>query len=163
MKNDDDMADALKDDSGAFDIKKMGAGVLTACTLFSLLVVYCSILTGFPGPVLMIVLSPLFLKYLNVVPAETHMAPNNCINLFPASFTFPLMAGLGLFVYSIERRCGNTECLFFLVVISVVFTVIATGVVVSRFMNTVSHRSRNYFCLSKRYGRHRRLAILSTR
>ena len=27
MKNDDDMADALKDDSGAFDIKKMGAGV----------------------------------------------------------------------------------------------------------------------------------------
>ncbi|CRH91504.1 Citrate/malate-proton symporter [Chlamydia trachomatis] len=47
----EDMSDALKDNSGALDVKLMGAGVLTACSLFiarGLL----QHLTGFPGPVM---------------------------------------------------------------------------------------------------------------
>ena len=56
----------------------MGAGVLIACTLFitgGLL----QHLTGFPGPVLMIVVAA-FLKYLNVVP-KPNADQNSFINL----------------------------------------------------------------------------------
>ncbi|MEG2707901.1 MAG: 2-hydroxycarboxylate transporter family protein, partial [Vagococcus sp.] len=54
MGDSDDLADALEEDKSPIDVKLMGAGVLTACTLFitgGLL----QHLTGFPGPVLMIV------------------------------------------------------------------------------------------------------------
>lgn len=133
MKNDDEMADALRDDSGAFDIKKMGAGVLTACTLFiagGLL----QHLTGFPGPVLMIVLAA-FLKYLNVVPTETQYGSKQLYKFISGNFTFPLMAGLGLLYIPLKDVVGTLSIQYFLVVISVVFTVIATGFIVSRFMN----------------------------
>ncbi len=133
ISNEDDMEDALKDDSGAFDIKKMGAGVLTACTLFiagSLL----QHLTGFPGPVLMIVLAA-FLKYLNVVPTETQHGSKQLYKFISGNFTFPLMTGLGLLYIPLKDVVGTLSIPYFLVVISVVFTVIATGFVVSRFMN----------------------------
>ena len=68
ITNSDDLSDALEEDKAPIDVKLMGAGVLIACTLFitgGLL----QHLTGFPGPVLMIVVAA-FLKYLNVVPKE---------------------------------------------------------------------------------------------
>lgn len=127
------MKDALKDDSGELDIKKMGAGVLTACTLFiagGLL----QHLTGFSGSVLMIVLAA-FLKYLNVVPRDTERGSKQLYKFISGNFTFPLMAGLGLLSIPLKDVVGILSIPYFLVVISVVFTVIATGFVVSNFMN----------------------------
>jgi CCS family citrate carrier protein len=132
-KQTDDMEDALKDDSGPFDIQKMGAGVLTACTLFiagSLL----QHLTGFPGPVLMIVLAAL-LKYANIVPKETQHGSKQLYKFISGNFTFPLMAGLGLLYIPLKDVVGTLSIQYVLVVISTVFTVIATGFVISRFMN----------------------------
>ncbi len=45
------------------------------------------------------------------------------------------MAGLGLLYIPLKDVVGTLSVSYFLVVISVVFTVIATGFVVSRFMN----------------------------
>ncbi|MCJ1978607.1 2-hydroxycarboxylate transporter family protein [Pseudolactococcus carnosus] len=129
----DDMKDALKEGSGELDLKKMGAGVLTACTLFiagGLLQHF----TGFPGPVLMIVLAAI-LKYLNVVPLETQQGSKQLYLFISGNFTFPVMAGLGLLYIPLKDVVGTLSIQYFLVVISVVFTVIATGFVVSRFMN----------------------------
>lgn len=129
----DDMADALEEDHAPIDIKLMGAGVLTACTLFiagGLLQHF----TGFPGPVLMIVLAAL-LKYLNVVPKETQRGSKQLYKFISGNFTFPLMAGLGLLYIPLKDVIGTLSWQYFIVVISVVFTIIVTGFFVSRFMN----------------------------
>lgn len=129
----DDMADAIKEDNAPIDIKLMGAGVLTACTLFiagGLLQHF----TGFPGPVLMIVLAAL-LKYLNVVPKETQRGSKQLYKFISGNFTFPLMAGLGLLYIPLKDVIGTLSWQYFIVVISVVFTIIVTGFIVSRFMN----------------------------
>lgn len=129
----DDMADALKEDNSPIDVKLMGAGVLTACTLFiagGLLQHF----TGFPGPVLMIVLASL-LKYLNVVPKETQRGSKQLYKFISGNFTFPLMAGLGLLYIPLKDVIGTLSWQYFLVVVSVVFTIIVTGFIISRFMN----------------------------
>ncbi|MGX7300344.1 2-hydroxycarboxylate transporter family protein [Enterococcus gilvus] len=129
----DDMADALKEDNSPIDVKLMGAGVLTACTLFiagGLLQHF----TGFPGPVLMIVLASL-LKYLNVVPNETQRGSKQLYKFISGNFTFPLMAGLGLLYIPLKDVIGTLSWQYFIVVISVVFTIIVTGFFISRFMN----------------------------
>lgn len=129
----DDMADALKEDNSPIDVKLMGAGVLTACTLFiagGLLQHF----TGFPGPVLMIVLASL-LKYLNVVPKETQRGSKQLYKFISGNFTFPLMAGLGLLYIPLKDVIGTLSWQYFIVVISVVFTIIVTGFFISHFMN----------------------------
>ncbi len=93
----EDMSDALKDNSGALDVKLMGAGVLTACSLFiagGLL----QHLTDFPGPVLMIILAA-FLKYLNVIPQETQ---NGAKQLY-----FSVNGRAWSTLYPLKRGCGN--------------------------------------------------------
>ncbi|MGT2932621.1 2-hydroxycarboxylate transporter family protein [Streptococcus catagoni] len=129
----EDMSDALKDNSGQLDVKLMGAGVLTACSLFiagGLL----QHLTGFPGPVLMIILAAL-LKYLNVIPQETQNGAKQLYKFISSNFTFPLMAGLGLLYIPLKDVVATLSWQYFVVVISVVFTVILVGFFVSRFLN----------------------------
>lgn len=133
MSDGDDLKDALVEDQSPIDVKLMGAGVLTACTLF-ILGGLLEHVTGFPGPVLMIVAAA-FLKYLNVVPKETQKGSKQLYKFISGNFTFPLMAGLGLLYIPLKDVVGMLTWQYFLVVISVVFTVIATGFVVSRFMN----------------------------
>ncbi|WNZ92360.1 2-hydroxycarboxylate transporter family protein [Streptococcus iniae] len=131
--NSEDMADALKDNSGELDVKLMGGGVLTACSLFiagGLL----QHLTGFPGPVLMIVLAT-FLKYLNVIPKETQNGAKQLYKFISGNFTFPLMAGLGLLYIPLKDVVATLSWQYFVVVISVVFTVISVGFFISRFLN----------------------------
>lgn len=129
----DDMKDALKEDNSPIDVKLMGAGVLTACTLFitgGLLQYF----TGFPGPVLMILVAAL-LKYINIVPEETQLGSKQLYKFISGNFTFPLMAGLGMLYIPLKDVVGMLNAPYFIVVISVVFTVTMTGFVVSRFMN----------------------------
>lgn len=131
--NAEDMADALKDDSGPLDVKMMGAGVLTACTLFitgGLL----QHVTGFPGPVLMIVVAAL-LKYLNVVPKETQNGSKQLYKFISGNFTFPLMAGLGLLYIPLKDVVGMLSWQYFVVVISVVLTVISVGFFLAPLLN----------------------------
>ena len=133
ITNSDDLSDALEEDKAPIDVKLMGAGVLIACTLFitgGLL----QHLTGFPGPVLMIVVAA-FLKYLNVVPKETQRGSKQLYKFISGNFTFPLMVGLGMLYIPLKDVVGMLSWQYFVVVISVVFTVIATGFFVSRFMN----------------------------
>ncbi|MBV7389395.1 2-hydroxycarboxylate transporter family protein [Enterococcus sp. ALS3] len=129
----DDLAGALDEKDEPIDLKKMGAGVLTACTLF-ILGSLLQALTGFPGPVLMIVAAAL-LKYLNIVPKDTQKGSKMLYKFISSNFTFPLMAGLGLLYIPLKDVVGALTWQYFVVVISVVFTVIATGFVVARFMN----------------------------
>ncbi|KAF1296405.1 malate permease [Enterococcus sp. JM4C] len=129
----DDLSDALAEDKSPIDLKMMGSGVLIACTLFitgSLL----QHLTGFPGPVLMIIAAA-FLKYLNVVPKEMQRGSKQLYKFISGNFTFPLMVGLGMLYIPLKDVVGMLTWQYFIVVISVVFTVIATGFFVSRFMN----------------------------
>ncbi|MCW6190053.1 2-hydroxycarboxylate transporter family protein, partial [Klebsiella pneumoniae] len=129
----ENMSDALKDNSGALDVKLMGAGVLTACSLFiagGLL----QHLTGFPGPVLMIILAA-FLKYLNVIPQETQNGAKQLYKFISSNFTFPLMAGLGLLYIPLKDVVATLSWQYFIVVISVVLTVVSVGFFVSRFLN----------------------------
>ncbi|EPC22314.1 Na+/malate symporter [Lacticaseibacillus paracasei subsp. paracasei Lpp22] len=129
----DDLADAMKDDTGEIDLKMMGAGVLTACTLFILGMLLQSI-TGFPGPVLMIVAAAI-LKYLNVIPGETQRGAKQLYKFISSNFTFPLMAGLGLLYIPLKDVVGMLSWQYFVVVISVVLTVVSTGFFVARFLN----------------------------
>lgn len=129
----EDMSDALKNNSGALDVKLMGAGVLTACSLFiagGLL----QHLTGFPGPVLMIILAA-FLKYLNVIPQETQNGAKQLYKFISSNFTFPLMAGLGLLYIPLKEVVATLSWQYFIVVISVVLTDVSVGFFVSRFLN----------------------------
>lgn len=129
----EDMSDALQDNSGQLDIKLMGGGVLTACSLFiagGLL----QHLTGFPGPVLMIILAAM-LKYMNVIPQETQNGAKQLYKFISDNFTFPLMAGLGLLYIPLKDVVATLSWQYFIVVISVVFTVISVGFFVSRFLN----------------------------
>lgn len=122
-----------EEDKSPIDVKLMGAGVLTACTLFitgGLL----QHLTGFPGPVLMIVVAAA-LKYINIVPAETQRGSKQLYKFISGNFTFPLMAGLGLLYIPLKDVVGVLTWQYFLVVISTVLTVITTGFFVSKFMN----------------------------
>ena len=129
----DDLADAMKDDTGEIDLKMMGAGVLTACILFILGMLLQSI-TGFPGPVLMIVAAAI-LKYLNVIPGETQRGAKQLYKFISSNFTFPLMAGLGLLYIPLKDVVGMLSWQYFIVVISVVLTVVSTGFFVARFLN----------------------------
>ena len=129
----DDLADALKDDTGPLDLKMMGAGVLTACTLFILGMLLQSV-TGFPGPVLMIVAAAI-LKYVNVIPGETQRGAKQLYKFISSNFTFPLMAGLGLLYIPLKDVVGMLSWQYFIVVISVVLTVVSTGFFVARFLN----------------------------
>ncbi len=129
----DDLSDILEDKSGPLDVKKMGAGVLTACTLFitgGLL----QELTGFPGPVLMILLAAA-LKYINVIPQETQNGSKQLYKFISGNFTFPLMAGLGLLYIPLKDVVATLSIQYFIVVISVVFTVVSVGFFAARFLN----------------------------
>lgn len=133
MGADDDMADAIKEDNSPIDVKKMGSGVLIACTLFisgGLL----EHLTGFPGPVLMIVIAAV-LKYINIVPKETQKGSKQLYKFISGNFTFPLMAGLGLLYIPLSDVVGILSIQYFIVVISVVLTVTLTGYFVGSKMN----------------------------
>lgn len=128
-----DMEDALKDTSGPLDVKLMGSGVLTACTLFILGTLLQS-LTGFPGPVLMILAAAL-LKYINIIPKDIQNGAKQLYKFISGNFTFPLMAGLGLLYIPLKDVVGMLTWQYFIVVISVVFTVISVGFLVARFLN----------------------------
>ena len=86
---DDLLESALKDDTREQRLiyESMGAGVLTACTLFILGMLLQSV-TGFPGPVLMIVAAAI----LKCVDAELRVkpneAPNSYTSLFPVILRF---------------------------------------------------------------------------
>lgn len=129
----EDLSDILEDKSGPIDIKMMGAGVLTACTLF-ISGHLMQHLTGFPGPVLMIVIAAL-MKYVNVIPQETQNGAKQLYKFISGNFTFPLMAGLGLLYIPLKNVVATLSLQYFIVVISVVFTVISVGFFVSRFLN----------------------------
>lgn len=129
----DDLSDILEDKSGPLDVKMMGAGVLTACTLF-ISGYLMEHLTGFPGPVLMIVIAAL-MKYINVIPQETQNGAKQLYKFISGNFTFPLMAGLGLLYIPLKDVVATLSLSYFIVVISVVFTVVSVGFFVSRFMN----------------------------
>ncbi len=129
----DDLSDALKEDKRPLDVKLMGGGVLTACTLF-ILGGLLQHLTGFPGPVLMIIAAA-FLKYINIVPEETQRGSKQLYQFISKNFTYPLMAGLGLLYIPLKDVVGTLTWQYFLVVISVVATVITTGFFVARFLN----------------------------
>ncbi|MFW8052736.1 2-hydroxycarboxylate transporter family protein [Vagococcus fluvialis] len=133
MGDSDDLADALEEDKSPIDVKLMGAGVLTACTLF-ITGKLLEHLTGFPGPVLMIVVAAA-LKYINIVPEDTQRGSKQLYKFISGNFTFPLMAGLGLLYIPLKDVVGVLTWQYFLVVISTVLTVIMTGFFVSRFMN----------------------------
>lgn len=129
----EDLSDILEDKSGPLDVKMMGAGVLTACTLF-ISGHLMQHLTGFPGPVLMIVIAAL-MKYVNVIPQETQNGAKQLYKFISGNFTFPLMAGLGLLYIPLKDVVATLSLPYFIVVISVVFTVISVGFFVSRFLN----------------------------
>lgn len=129
----EDLSDILEDKSGPIDVKMMGAGVLTACTLF-ISGHLMQHLTGFPGPVLMIVIAAL-MKYVNVIPQETQNGAKQLYKFISGNFTFPLMAGLGLLYIPLKDVVATLSLQYFIVVISVVFTVISVGFFVSRFLN----------------------------
>ncbi|MDS2345411.1 Malate Na(+) symporter [Streptococcus pneumoniae] len=129
----EDLSDILEDKSGPLDVKMMGAGVLTACTLF-ISGHLMQHLTGFPGPVLMIVIAAL-MKYVNVIPQETQNGAKQLYKFISGNFTFPLMAGLGLLYIPLKDVVATLSLPYFIVVISVVFTVVSVGFFVSRFLN----------------------------
>ncbi|HEU0578309.1 TPA: 2-hydroxycarboxylate transporter family protein [Streptococcus pneumoniae] len=129
----EDLSDILEDKSGPLDVKMMGAGVLTACTLF-ISGHLMQHLTGFPGPVLMIVIATL-MKYVNVIPQETQNGAKQLYKFISGNFTFPLMAGLGLLYIPLKDVVATLSLPYFIVVISVVFTVVSVGFFVSRFLN----------------------------
>lgn len=129
----EDLSDILEDKSGPIDVKMMGAGVLTACPLF-ISGHLMQHLTGFPGPVLMIVIAAL-MKYVNVIPQETQNGAKQLYKFISGNFTFPLMAGLGLLYIPLKDVVATLSLQYFIVVISVVFTVISVGFFVSRFLN----------------------------
>lgn len=131
-ENEDLSADE-EEEKAPIDLKLMGGAVLTACTLFIAggLLQY---LTGFPGPVLMIVVAA-FMKYINVVPVKTQRGSKQLYKFISGNFTFPLMAGLGLLYIPLKDVVGVLTIQYVLVVVSTVLTVITTGFIISRFMN----------------------------
>ncbi|CAD5898524.1 MULTISPECIES: 2-hydroxycarboxylate transporter family protein [Carnobacterium] len=131
--DDDDMAEAMKEDKSPLDVKLMGAGVLVACTLFiagGLLQKF----TGFPGPVLMILVAAL-LKYLSILPGDIEKGSKQLYKFVSANFTFPLMVGLGMLYIPLKDVVGMLSWQYFVVVISVVLTVVLTGYFVGGKMN----------------------------
>lgn len=123
--DDDDMAEAMKEDKSPLDVKLMGAGVLVACTLFiagGLLQKF----TGFPGPVLMILVAAL-LKYLSILPGDIEKGSKQLYKFVSVNFTFPLMVGLGMLYIPLKDVVGMLSLQYFVVVISVVLTVVLTG------------------------------------
>lgn len=129
----DDMSDAMKEDDTPIDVKLMGAGVLIASTLFITggLLQY---LTGFPGPVLMILVAAL-IKYLSLLPIEMERGSKQLYKFISANFTFPLMVGLGMLYIPLKDVVGMLSWQYFVVVISVVLTVVLTGYFVGGLMN----------------------------
>ncbi|WEG73326.1 2-hydroxycarboxylate transporter family protein [Vagococcus intermedius] len=131
--NADDMSDAMVEDKSPIDVKLMGAGVLIASTLFitgGLL----QHLTGFPGPVLMILVAAL-VKYLSLLPANMEKGSKQLYKFISSNFTFPLMVGLGMLYIPLKDVVGMLSWQYFVVVISVVLTVVVTGYFVGGKMN----------------------------
>lgn len=156
----DDLSDILEDKSGPLDVKMMGAGVLTACTLF-ISGYLMEHLTGFPGPVLMIVIAAL-MKYINVIPQETQNGAKQLYKFISGNFTFPLMAGLGLLYIPLKDVVATLSLSYFIVVISVVFTVVSVGFFVSRFMNMYAVEAAIISACQSGMGGTGDVAILST-
>jgi Na+/citrate or Na+/malate symporter len=69
------------------------------------------------------------------VPKETQRGSKQLYKFISGNFTFPLMAGLGLLYIPLKDVIGTLSWQYFIVVISVVFTIIVTGFFISRFMN----------------------------
>lgn len=92
------------------------------------------IIADHSGPVLMIIAAAI-LKYINVIPRETQNGAKQLYKFISGNFTFPLMAGLGLLYIPLKDVVATLSIQYFIVVISVVFTVISVGFFVSRFLN----------------------------
>ena len=75
------------------------------------------------------------LKYVNVIPGETQRGAKQLYKFISSNFTFPLMAGLGLLYIPLKDVVGMLSWQYFIVVISVVLTVVSTGFFVARFLN----------------------------
>lgn len=129
----DDMAEAMKEDKSPLDIKLMGMGVLTACTLF-IAGGIAEHFTGFPGPVLMIVIAAL-IKYLKLLKPDVEKGSKQLYKFISGNFTFPLMVGLGLLYIPLSDVVGMLSWQYFVVVVSVVLTVTLTGYFIGGKMN----------------------------
>ncbi|MDF0479847.1 2-hydroxycarboxylate transporter family protein [Vagococcus sp. PNs007] len=129
----EDMSDAMKEDKSPIDVRLMGAGVLIASTLF-ITGALLQHLTGFPGPVLMILVAAL-VKYLSLLPSDMEKGSKQLYKFISSNFTFPLMVGLGMLYIPLKDVVGMLSWQYFVVVIAVVLTVVATGYFVGGKMN----------------------------
>lgn len=91
-------------------------------------------LTGFPGPVLMIIAAAA-IKYANVLPEKVEKGSKQLYKFIAGNFTFPLMAGLGLLYIPLKDVVGVLSWQYFIVIASVVFTVTMTGFFIGRKLN----------------------------
>lgn len=157
--NSDDMKDAMKEDHSPIDVKLMGSGVLMACTLF-ISRYLLQHFTGFPGPVLMIIVAAI-LKYLNVLSPKTQLGSKQLYKFISSNFTFPLMAGLGLLYIPLKDVVGMLSWQYFVVLLSVVITVVFTGYFVGGFMNMYSIEAAIVSCCQTGMGGTGDVAILS--
>ncbi|MCH4176588.1 MAG: 2-hydroxycarboxylate transporter family protein [Streptococcaceae bacterium] len=131
--NDTDLSDAMAEDKSPTDLQLMGGGVLIACTIF-ITGKLLEHITGFPGAVLMILVAA-FVKYLNLLPEDVTKGSKQLYKFISSNFTFPLMVGLGLLYIPLKDAVGMLTWQYFVVVISVVLTVVLTGYFVGGLLN----------------------------
>lgn len=158
--NDTDLSDALDEDKSPIDLQLMGGGVLIACTIF-ITGKLLEHLTGFPGAVLMILVAA-FVKYLNMLPETVTKGSKQLYKFISSNFTFPLMVGLGLLYIPLKDAIGILTWQYFVVIISVVLTVVLTGYFVGGLLNMYSIEAAIITACQSGMGGTGDVAILST-
>lgn len=158
--NDTDLSDALDEDKSPIDLQLMGGGVLIACTIF-ITGKLLEHLTRFPGAVLMILVAA-FVKYLNLLPETVTKGSKQLYKFISSNFTFPLMVGLGLLYIPLKDAIGILTWQYFVVIISVVLTVVLTGYFVGGLLNMYSIEAAIITACQSGMGGTGDVAILST-
>ena len=85
------------------DFPLMGAGLILACSFF-IFGGLASTFIGIPGAIIMI-FSAALIKSIAVMPEKMEQGAYHMYRFISGSLTWPLLVGLGVYGYTVERRC----------------------------------------------------------
>ncbi len=115
------------------DLKLMGAGLLLTCAFFILGALLAPI-TGFPGPVLMII-SVAIVKVLKLMPASMELGAHQMYRFMTSNLTSAILVGLGALFVPWNQMVSSLTVGYFLICLGTVLALIASGFLVGRWMN----------------------------
>ncbi|MBZ7994220.1 2-hydroxycarboxylate transporter family protein [Campylobacter canadensis] len=133
VKSKEENINLLNDDTLAFDIKLMGAGLLVAVCYF-LIGKLLNMIIAIPAPIIMIIMAAIT-KLLNIMPKSLEYGANLIYQFVSKNLTWALLVGVGVIYTPWKDVIAAINIAFIVICFSVVTTMVLTGYFCARILN----------------------------